>query len=689
MEIQLWMDASMPEPLMKHPPASLAVCLLALALASSMAWAQSAKPAPASKPAPSRPAPAHTGKTAGSPHPARQAPSRTASSEAHRVVEPEHRVESEQRDDFEPEDEGTPIRFEPEQTPSNAASPRETSDSTSTTTSRDGSSSGTRVDLRARLSANTGYGSSSAYSGTTGPADVRRSMDLDSAEAHSVVHHLNAERATLSGINKAPIPNGRVMNGGNIVTVRTGDGRMYFLRADGTIARFQSGMLPPGRAAVPSGSAGVSARPAARASTGTFATFRHDGTLASLRVGGPNGLSIQHGAHGERIVIAHRPDRSTLVSTGPHSGYLERTVEQNGRKLIQRTYVSGSRSWQRTYAKFNGRFVSMQVNGPAPKLYVPRYHYAPAFYVWAGQGWTYPINYHWNWVSRRWFVYYGSYFYPWSSYSDGSFWLTDYILGQTLSDGYDMQPENGSVPADASSDANGDNADLGQPSGDETVYAPFATAIPSEVKQEIAAEVHQQLMQESAASEDSSPAQAAAPDDPAQFLQAGQIFIVSTPLNVRIDAAYSPALPFGVQQCNLSPGDVLRLTRIPDYPSAVAGSDATGPAIPSFASLEVVASQRGDCPAGAQVGVQTIGLQEMENNFQAQLGDGLQMLHSQQGKDGLPAAPPSTLAEQPAAADLPAETANVGVLLQGLLARADQAEAQIGQTVMSAPTVTN
>ena len=674
---------------MKHLPASLAVCLLALALASSMAWAQSARPAPASRPAPARTAPAHTGRAAGSPHLARQAPSREASSEAHRIAEPEHRVELEQRDDSEPEDEGSPIRFEPEQTSPVADRPRETSDSTSTAATRAGSSSGTRVDSRARLSANTGYGSSSAYSGTTGPTGVRRSMELDSAEAHSVVHHLNAERATLSGINKAPIPNGRVMNGGSIVTVRTGDGRMYFLRADGTLARFQSGMLAPGRAAIPSGSAAASVRPAARASIGTFATFRHDGTLASLRVGGPNGLSIQHGAHGERVIIAHRPDQSTLVSTGPHSGYLQRTIDQNGRTLIQRTYVSGNRSWQRTYAKFNGRFTSMQANGPAPKLYVPRYHYAPAFYGWAGQGWAHPINYHWNWASRRWFVYYGSYFYPWVSYSDGSFWLTDYILGQTLSDGYDMQPENGSVPADASSDANGDNADLGQQSGDETVYAPFAAAIPSEVKQEIAAEVHQQLMQESATSDDSSSAQAEAPDDPAQFLQAGQIFIVNTPLNVRIDAAYSPALPFGVQQCTLSPGDVLRLTRIPDYPSAVASNDATGPAIPSYASLEVVASQRGDCPAGVQVGVQTIALQEMENNFQAHLDDGLQILYSQPGKDGLPAAPPSTLAEQPAAADLPPETANVGVLLQGLLAQANRAEAQIGQTVLSAPTVTN
>jgi hypothetical protein len=479
------------------------------------------------------------------------------------------------------------------------------------------------------------------------------------------------------------------MNGGNIVTVRTGDGRMYFLRADGTLARFQSGMTPPGRAAISSGSANTSARQTARASMGTFATFRHDGTLASLRVGGPNGLSIQHGAHGERVIIVHRPDHSTLVSTGPHSGYLERTVDQNGRTLIQRTYVSGSRSWQRTYAKFNGSSTSMPANGPASKHYIPRYHYAPAFYGWAGQGWAYPINYHWNWVSRRWFIYYGSYFYPWSSYSDGSIWLTDYILGQTLSDGYDLQPENGSVPGDESSDVNGDNADLGQQSGDETVYAPLATAIPSDVKLEIAAEVHQQLMQQSKASDDSSSAQEEAPDDPAQFLQVGQIFIVSTPLNVRIDAAYSPAIPFGVQQCNLSPGDVLSLTSIPATPSSVDSSEATNPAIPSFASLEVVASQRGDCPAGVQVGVQTIALQEMENNFQAQLDDGLQMLYSQQGKDGLPAAPPSTLAEQPAAADLPPETANVGVLLQGLLSQANRAEAQIAQTVMSAPAVPN
>ena len=365
----------MPEPLMKHLPVSLSVCLLALALASSMAWAQSARPAPARRPAPAPPAPpAHTGRVAGSPPPEHQSPSRTATSEAHRVAQPEHRVESEQRGnserhaDLEPRE--TPSHFEPEQTPSDAGRPRESRNS-STTDSRGGSISDRNNDPRETRSTHTGSGSTIVFPGVAGSAGVRPSMDLDSAEAHAVVHHLNTERATLSGINKAPIPNGRVMNGGNIVTVRTGDGRMYFLRADGTLARFQSGMTPPGRAAISSGSANTSARQTARASMGTFATFRHDGTLASLRVGGPNGLSIQHGAHGERVIIVHRPDHSTLVSTGPHSGYLERTVDQNGRTLIQRTYVSGSRSWQRTYAKFNGSTTSRVITMRRPSTAGP------------------------------------------------------------------------------------------------------------------------------------------------------------------------------------------------------------------------------------------------------------------------------------------------------------------------------
>jgi hypothetical protein len=111
--------------------------------------------------------------------------------------------------------------------------------------------------------------------------------------------------------------------------------------------------------------------------------------------------------------------------------------------------------------------------------------------------------------------------------------------------------------------------------------------------------------------------------------------------------------------------------------------------IPSMATLEVVASQRADCPAGAQVMVQTMALQEMENDFQARLDDGLHVLYSQQGKDGLPTAPPTTAVEQPALSLSAPSAASLGAELQGLQAQANKAEANIAQTVLSAQATTN
>jgi hypothetical protein len=87
--------------------------------------------------------------------------------------------------------------------------------------------------------------------------------------------------------------------------------------------------------------------------------------------------------------------------------------------------------------------------------------------------------------------------------------------------------------------------------------------------------------------------------------------------------------------------------------------------------------------------VQTVALQEMENSFQAQLDDGLHLMYSQQGKNGLPAAPPSTAAEQPLPADPAESTASLSTELMQLQRQANQAEAQITQTVMSAQTTTN
>jgi hypothetical protein len=435
---------------------------------------------------------------------------------------------------------------------------------------------------------------------------------------------------------------------------------------------------------------------------GTRASFRPDGKIISLHTSGPNGINIQRGARGWRVITAHRPDQTTLVSTGRRSGYVERTINQDGRTLVERTYLSGNRTWTRSYAG------SLRLIPNAPQIrsasgaatskivfkqYIPRYTYKPVFYTWVYSGWATPVFYQWNWGARRWFIYYSLYFYPWPSYPDGSYWLTDYVLGQTLANGFDSQQPGDGSTADASSGANVDSApvDAGQPSDDESVYAPATTAITPEVKEEIAAEVHQQLAQASGAGADtdSTTAQAAAPDDPAQFMQVGHIFVVSTPIAAN---AHGEGLPLARKECSLSAGDAIRLTRILGGPGQ--SNPETGNAVVFWGTLasgelEVVSSQRGDCPTGVELTLPSLALQEMENDFQAQLDDGLHLLYSQQGKDGLPAAPPATVTEQPALADAAPTAAELRAELQSLQTQANQAEAHLAQTVMTAQAAAN
>jgi hypothetical protein len=542
--------------------------------------------------------------------------------------------------------------------------------------------------------------SSSLYSGTAPTARPMPQAEQDPEQAEATLRQMNETRAQLSGINKLPIPQGHVLSTTSGVAVRTNDGRMYSLRADGTLAHFQSGVpaIAPGPTPSRSSSAAITAFPG----MGTRATFRRDGKIVSLHTGGPNGIHIQHGARGWRVITVHRPDHTTLVSTGRRSGYLERTIDRDGHTLVQRTYLSGSRAWTRTY---QGSYPALPPNvavartatGAASnrivaRQYIPRYTYQPVFYIWVYGGWPGPVFYQWNWGARRWFIYYSLYFYPWPSYSDGSYWLTDYVLGQTLANGFDTgQPGAGST-ADASSALNVDTApvDAGQPSDDESLYAPATTAITPEVKQEIAAEVHQQLAQASGAdtTTDSAPAPTLAPNDPFWFMQEGHIFVVSTPIAATVRGQ---ELPGASQQCTLSPGDILRLTRIvggPGNSPTLSAPVAFGPAF-ATGELEVESSQRGDCPAGVQLTLPSLALQEMENDFQAQLDDGLHVLYSQQGKDSLPAAPATTVAEQPAPADAAPTASELAAELQGLQAQANQAEAHLTQTVMTAQAAAN
>ncbi len=501
----------------------------------------------------------------------------------------------------------------------------------------------------------------------SGIRPLDRSQVRSSPEAEARLQAINAARARLTGVNRTPIPDGQVLASPNgRVTVLASGGRSYSLRANGTLASFRA--------------------------KGESATFRPDGKLASFS---SKDLSMRTGPGGERVITAHRPDHSTLVSTGRRSGYLEtapavaaETVEANRPSVIQRTYLRGNQVWHRSYLSYN-------YQGRNLKRYLPGVTYPASYYGWAWRGWPKPILYQWTWLGGRWYLHYKTYFIFWPSYSSASYWLTDYFLGETLDDGYEMQQtdeDSGYAPEDS-----GQQPDA--QSDDDSVYAPVATAISPGMKQAIAGEVQQQLALDSmsAPPDASSAAAQVAPTEEPQYLQIGYVFVVDSLRNVSLVPAASDTPPTSVlvnqPHCNLSPGDVLRLAAVPpdsdDQPSRTvttsSGSHVVMVGMPAFDQMEVMASQRGDCPAGIQVRMNINDLQEMEDNFEARMNDGLQLLHGKQGKDGIPAVPAADLTSSapPAAVDGPS-AAELSAQLQALDSQANLAASQLTQTVLTA-----
>jgi len=453
-------------------------------------------------------------------------------------------------------------------------------------------------------------GSTGATAGKPGAG----SSTLGQAGSQSVLHQVNTARTGMTGINKRSIPPGQVaVHGDKSLTVTATNGRNYNLRPNGTLASYSA--------------------------HGQSASFHANGQLASVHTAN---MDIAHGPHGQRTIISERPDHSRLVSTGPRRGYLEHSVSYHGHDYVQRTYVHGGHSFTRAYSGYH-------YHGRIFYNYYPYYFYDPLFYGWAYYPWGAPVPYGWGWAGSPWFDFYAGFFSPWDAYPSGAYWLTDFLIGQTLEAGYQADaPAGGYAGNDAT------------PPGDDEAYAPANTPITPEIKQMIAEEVQQQLAYENAAAAkpDDAPALAGLP----QVLTANHLFVANQALNV--------ATADG-QQCGLSTGDVIKLVATPP-------DDATA------ADLVVVSSRKGDCPAGLTVSVPVESLQEMQNNFRAQLDSGLQKLHAQQGQNGLPGAPYSAIAPPPRPSDEPpADNENVQSLLDAQQQQANQTETSVTQSAFS------
>jgi len=365
--------------------------------------------------------------------------------------------------------------------------------------------------------------------------------------------------------------------------------------------------------------------------------FRTDGRAGHIEQSRPDGsrMVVDRGVHGERTVQSVRPGGVRVVSVG-RQGFVERPFRPG---YVSRTYVVGGRTQVRVYRSYTYRNVQYVT-------YVPSVYYQPAFYSWAYRPWNRPVVFAWGWGSAPWYGYYGGYFAPAPMYPTASLWLTDYLLAQNLQAAYAYQTAPG---GDISTEPVAQNSQ---------------GALSPEVKQMIADEVQQQLAaQQAAAAQPAATAayQPTAADTPPPALDPSlRIFVVSTPLNVTGTA--------DGQTCGLTPGDVIeRASRTVTSNGMVA--------------INVINSKAGDCPVDTASSLDVATLQDMHNQFQEQIANGMNQLASNPGQGGLPAAPAAN--PQPVAAGQAPADPQAATLLAQQTQQADQTEADIQSSAAS------
>ncbi len=362
------------------------------------------------------------------------------------------------------------------------------------------------------------------------------------------------------------------------------------------------------------------------------------------------GMDVHHGLNGNRRVSVDRPGHGRLVAERGRPGYVQRGYNYHGHDFGRRAYYYHGHEYNRFYRGYGYRGVYLNV-------YAPGMYYRPGFYGWAYAPWGMPVSYGWGFAGNPWYGYYGYYFAPYPSYPSASYWLTDYMISSDLQNAYAAHTEAGEMDG-APPAGNG-----GQPE------------LTSDVKQQIADEVRNQLALENQEAQQNTQQQDVDPGSSgiARIISDAargktHIFVVGASLDV-VDATQT--------ECALSDGDVLALQIAPS-------ADATS------VDLVVLSSKGGqECQKRATVSVSLDDLQEMQNHMREAIDRGLQELQAKQGKGGLPPAPPAAL-DKPT----PAEYAQIApppdpkdfADLQEQAQQADQAEKEvIGEAALNSP----
>ena len=366
---------------------------------------------------------------------------------------------------------------------------------------------------------------------------------------------------------------------------------------------------------------------------GSRATFDRGGRPREVHA---RGMDIHHGPGGSRTIVRERPGGVRVVSNHYGHGYIAHSYGYRGMSYEHRTYYYNGVAYSRFYRPYTW-------GGVALNVYAPGAYYAPGYYGWAYNPWAAPVVYSWGWAANPWYGYYGGYFAPYPTYAGPAYWLTDYLVSQTLMAAYAERAAGAAAAANLA-----------------------ATPMTPDVKNLIADEVKRQL-----ALEGQEAGQGSAPDPGSSGIarmlsdNQGHVFVVGTGLDLTSNNG----------DCFVTEGDVLQLR----------GTVAAGSA---SANLMVMASKGQDCARGSMVQVQVSDLQDMQNHMRETLDQGLGDLQKKQGQGGIPAAPQTALAAPKAtefAQAAPPPDPNVQTELSQNTKEADLAEHEVLTEAASGP----
>jgi hypothetical protein len=357
-------------------------------------------------------------------------------------------------------------------------------------------------------------------------------------------------------------------------------------------------------------------------------------------------MDVHRNLDGNRRVMVERGDHSRVFAERGGRGYVQHPYMYHGREFGHRTYYDHGRAYDRYYNRYPYR-------GGYLDVYAPVRYYPVGFYGWAYNPWAVPVVYGgWGWAGSPWYGYYGGYFAPYPTYQGPSYWLTDYLIAQSLQEAYAARAETDAAAA----------APAGPP-----VLTP-------ETKNLIAGEVARQIALENAEAADNAAKRDIDPQRSsiAQLLSDNQshVFVVGADLDLVGND--------GVE-CPVSQGDVLQT------PAAAPAADAT-------TVNAVVLSSKGwrkECRISVGVTVAFADLQDMQNHMRETIDAGMGDLQAKQGKGGLPPAPQSARSAPVQAAfavGAPPPDATAQTEIAQQTTAADQAEQEVaGNAAPAAP----